>query len=277
MAIQGAIGIGKSSLLSRVRLLMEGFGSDRVCQTVIAVGTKAIRTIDEMARLLLERFVQVDETQQKIKLSLKSIFEFESSEVYRYFKEGRHLAVLSRIIEERHLPDSDLLILAVDEADKCPVPLAQLIRSITTHVQHNGIKNVRFVTAGVTPYFQAMVDEDAGISRFFYKTLTLPPMPEEEAEDLVSTKLVAVRKAAQEEGTNLEIDPSVIDRVVKLSGGHPHLLQLLGSHLIEHENQDPDGILDARDLVNSLRAICYEDRARAYDAIVHVLELRRNA
>jgi hypothetical protein len=71
----------------------------------------------------------------------------------------------------------------------------------------------------------------------------------------------------------LEIPPEIINRIAGLSGGHPHLLQLLGSHLIEHENEDPDGALDARDLVNVLRTICYEDRARVYDSILHTLEM----
>jgi hypothetical protein len=194
VAIQGAIGIGKSSLLSRVRLLMEGFDSAHACETIIAVGTKAIRTIDEAARLLLERFVQVDESQQRFKVSLKGMLEYESSEAYRYFKDGRHVAALGRIIEDRRR-ESELLILAVDEADKCPVPLAQLVRGITTQVQHSGLKNIRFVTAGVSPYFQTMVDEDAGINRFFYKTITVPPMPDDEAEDLVQTKLIALQRA----------------------------------------------------------------------------------
>ena len=63
----------------------------------------------------------------------------------------------------------------------------------------------------------------------------------------------------------LSVDPDVIERTVALSGGHPHLLQLLGSHLIEHEDSDPDGVIDAHDLANSLGRICYEDRARVYD------------
>jgi hypothetical protein len=50
-------------------------------------------------------------------------------------------------------------------------------------------------------------------------------------------------------------------------------LQLLGSHLVEHEEEDPDGIIDSRDLLNSLRRICYEDRARVYDSSIHELEV----
>lgn len=72
---------------------------------------------------------------------------------------------------------------------------------------------------------------------------------------------------------SLEIEPGVIDGIIRLSGGHPHLLQLLGSHLIEHENENPDGKLDSADLTQVLRTICYEDRARVYDSILHMLEV----
>jgi hypothetical protein len=60
---------------------------------------------------------------------------------------------------------------------------------------------------------------------------------------------------------------------VSISGGHPHLLQLLGSHLIEHEDSDPDGIIDSRDLHESFQRICYEDRASVYASMLHELEL----
>jgi hypothetical protein len=277
VAIQGAMGIGKSSLLARVRLLMEGFDSTHSSKSVIAVGDKDVQTVDDAARLLLEAFTQIDEEQNKVLFKLGSLVEIESVEVCSYFKAGRHLAALKRIVEEEYLKmilaDKEFLILAIDEADKCPVPIARLIRSITTHTQQSGVKNVRFIVAGVRPFFQEMVNEDAGINRFFYKTISLLPMPEHEATDLVEAKLIQVVHDAGKNEINLQVDPTVIPRIVNLSGGHPHLLQLLGSHIVENEDSDPDGIINAKDLVDALRKICYEDRARVYDAAIHMLEL----
>lgn len=277
VAIQGAIGIGKSSLLSQVRLLMEGFNSSHKSVSVIIVGDKEITTVDEAARLLLEAFVNIDESSNKFSIKLGEIFEFESSEVCKYFSNGRHLAALKLILEEEtfkmFLNDKELLILAIDEADKCPVPLAKLIRIITTHVQHKGINKLRFILAGVNPYFQTMVNEDPGINRFFYKVINLLPMEVLEATDLVETKLIEVKKKAKEDNLLLRIDPRVINRIIALSGCHPHILQLLGSHLIEHENEDPDGVIDYRDLYTSLRTICYEDRAYVYKTTIDMLEL----
>ncbi|HET6975566.1 MAG TPA: hypothetical protein VFI24_04535 [Pyrinomonadaceae bacterium] len=75
VAIQGAIGIGKSSLLARARLLMEGFSSDHKSRSVMAVGDRDIKTIDEAARLLLEGFVRVDEQHKKVKFKLGSFLK----------------------------------------------------------------------------------------------------------------------------------------------------------------------------------------------------------
>jgi hypothetical protein len=277
VAIQGAIGIGKSSLLARARLVMEGFNSRHRSKSVIAVGDRDVKTVDEAARLVLESFLRVDERHNKVKFKLGSVFEIESAEICRFFTEGRHLALLKRIVEEdnlrRIISGGDMLILAVDEADKCPVPLARLIRSVVTHTQQQGVKRVRFVVSGVSPYYQEMVDEDPGISRFIYKTITLPPLPPDEAQDLIETKFLLVQRSAEQNKIKLEIDPDIAFRIVNLSGGHPHIIQLLGSHIIEQECEDPDGAIDSYDLVNALRRACYEDRARVYDATIHMLDL----
>lgn len=277
VAIQGPIGIGKSSLLARGLLALEGFGTDHSARSLIVVGDKDIADIDAAARLLIERLIEVDERQKRVKFKLGTLFEHESAEITRHFVEGRHLSILKRLVEKDHLAhildQHSYLILAIDEADKCPVALARLIRSVVTHTQQHGVQRVRFLLAGVSPFFQRMVDEDPGIARFFYKTLTLSPLPEAEAWDLLEQKLIRACDWAEEDGGSLRIEESIIPRVVALSGGHPHLIQLLGSHLIEHEDEDPDGEIDARDLVNSLRRICYEDRARVYDATLHNLEV----
>lgn len=277
VAIQGVVGIGKSSLLSRGLLQMEGFDSEQSAKSTISVGDKDVKTVDEAARLVLESLIHVDEKHKKVSFKIGTLFETESTEICRNFAEGRHLAVLKRVVESEFLNgllgNSKLLLLGIDEADKCPIPLARLIRSICTHTQHKGVKRVRFVLAGVTPFFQKMVDEDVGVNRFFYRTVLLKPMSLEDATELIETKLFQVGEAAEKQKITITTDPDVIAKIVGLAGGHPHLLQLLGSHLVIHENEDPDGVVDSRDLVNALRQICFEDRARVYDSIVHMLNL----
>jgi len=277
VVIQGPVGIGKSSLLSRVRLHMEGFQSDHKSRSLVVVGNRNIETIDQAAHLLLSELIEVDEQHRKIGLKIGPVFEFESSEIIHNFKEGRHLAVLKRLLEsdyfDRLTEGADFLILAVDEADKCPVPLARLIRSVSTVTQQQGIKGIRFALAGVTPFFKHVVDEDAGVSRFFYKNINLLPMRPEEADELLHVKLAKVASEAKKLRIEVNVEPELVARIVDLSGGHPHLLQLLGSHLIENEDANPDGIIDKYDLANSLRKICYEDRGSVYESVLHRLEI----
>jgi hypothetical protein len=98
-------------------------------------------------------------------------------------------------------------------------------------------------------------------------------MSAEEATDLLQTKLDKVMEESFKSGLPVEVAPDVVPRIVALSGGHPHILQLLGSYLIEHENEDPDGIINEKDLYNTLMRICYQDRAQTYDGTVHMLKL----
>lgn len=277
VAIQGPIGIGKSSLLARTRLEMEGYQSTSTATTVVAVGHKDILTADDLARSVLEDMVDVDEKSKKLTFKMGSLFQFESGEIYRNFVSGRHVAALSRLLAREYmkqmLQERELLIIAVDEADKCPIACARLLRQITTYAQQHGIMGVRFLLAGVSPFYQQMLAEDAGVSRFIYRTLMLAPMDDDDATDLMETKFELVTADARKQNINLQIDTEIIERVVVLSGGHPHLLQLLGSYLVENENANPDGMIDAQDLTTALRRICYEDRAEVYNTIIHKLEI----
>jgi hypothetical protein len=74
--IQGPMGIGKSSLLAQLRLRIEGFGSDSRAHSIMTVAHREIKTADELARQILERFVEIDETQRKLKLTLPKIVEY---------------------------------------------------------------------------------------------------------------------------------------------------------------------------------------------------------
>jgi hypothetical protein len=277
VVIHGPMGIGKSSLMARARLHMEGFQNERRAESVIIVGNKSIETIDDAARCLVQEMLTIDESHNKIKFSFGPLFEFENSEVIQTFRDKHHLAVAMRTLKaeylQRALDNQRLLIVAIDEAEKCPIPIAQLVRALVTHAQQHGIQGLRFIVTGVSPFFEQMLTEDQGIARFFYKTMSLEPLEPGEAYYLIEEKLKEVVRDARRGGHDLRIVPSVINRVVAISGGHPHLLQLLGSHLIEHEESDPDEVIDSRDLHESLVRICYEDRASVYGGMLHDLEL----
>lgn len=276
VAICGAIGVGKSSLLAHITLHMEGFCSKHNAKTIVAVGNNDLQTVDDVARLLLEEFVQIDERQKKISVKFPKIqlIEWQSTEICRYFKDGRHLSALQRILDYKTLKEEqELLILAVDEGDKCPIPLARFVKSLITYIEHAGIMNVRFLVTGISPFFESMVKVAPGVARIFYKKMEILPLLNYEATELIETKfkdLIASAKAQQQE---IEVDQELTERIAQLSGGHPHLIQLLGSYIVEHENSDPDGLIDGRDLLGALRAICYEARDWVYDPLLHTLEL----
>ncbi len=277
LTIQGPVGIGKSSLLSRILLHMEGFDSQHNSKCVIATAHRDIDGVDEAARLILEKFVSLDEEKKLLKVNLFKIFEVQSHEVYKNFTEGRHLAVLTKLLEKEYLgiglDGREFLIIAIDEADKAPKSLTKLIRVVCNNLQQSGINNVRFVVAGVNPYFKEMSEEDPGIVRFFATPLNVTTMPEYEAEDLIVSKLDECIERSLYDGEEIQYEQEIVDSLVRLSGGHPHLIQLLGWHLIEKEEEEPDGVLNIKDLTDALKTICYEDRVYIYDGMINHLKV----
>lgn len=273
VAVTGPVGIGKSSLVSRLRLELEGFATSDRCGSILTVGHKGVCTVDDAAHLLLSQLVEVDSTSDEFSVHAGSHigFSFQSKTAKEYFSKGRHLAVLQELLLQHAPEHTDLLLLIIDEVDKCSVPVTQMFRAIITKLQFEEVKNVRFVFAGVGSYLQEMNKEDAGIGRFLARPITVHPLPPEDAEDLMSTKLELVRQDAANNHQIIDYSNDIIARLVELSGGHPHLLQYLGYHLIEQEFDDPDGVLSIKDLVGSFRAICYKDRAYFYDPLVYHL------
>lgn len=273
--IQGGIGIGKSSLLAQVRLRIEGFETPQIGETVCIVGYKEIENVDNLARLLLDSFVEIDESSNVFRFKIGGLAEYENREVVKNFTDGGHLATLQRVLAKEFvrgfLEENRLLVIAIDEADKCPVAIARLVRAVSTHVEQEHIEGIRFVVAGVNPYFKDMLDEDQGVQRFFYKRIDLQPMPIEEAQELFQAKLDKVIQDARQRNLKTTVNPDVIGYAVTLSGGHPHVLQLLGSHIVDHENQSDDGIIDKNDMVEALKTICYQDRGYVYDRLLHSL------
>ncbi len=255
---------------------MDGFASNEKCVFVMAVGHGDIKTVDDAALLVLDKLVEVDNTQQKIKIGIPKLISYESTEAYTFFNEGRHLSALSKIVADQsfksQINNAENFIIAIDECEKCSPAIARLMRTLCTEVQLQGIKNLRFVLAGVSPFYQQMADVDRGVTRFIYKSINLEPLDQDSALTLLDDKFKVVATSAERDGESLNIDPEVIDRIAAISGGHPHLLQLLGSHVIEHEFEDPDGCIDIKDLVDSLRTICYESRGRDYDLLIHTMK-----
>ncbi len=273
IAIQGSFGVGKSSLLSRTLLHMDGFDSDEVSTCKIVVGHGDIKTVEDAARMVLEELVDIDSASSELKVGIPDIIQYTSKAAYTLFQEGRHLAALNKILEDsafkNFLVDGGYLIIGIDETEKCAPAVARLFRQVLTKAQLSGINNIRFIFAGVSPFVEKMVSEDQGIIRFIYETINLKPFSIEEARDFMDDKFSIAAKSSHDVGVPMNINPDAVDRIVQLSGGHPHLLQLLGSHVVEHEYNNPDGVIDNADLVGSLEKICYQKRAPVYESLIH--------
>jgi hypothetical protein len=276
VCIEGSFGIGKSSFMSRTLLHMDGFASSEKCVFVMAVAHGDIKTVDDAALLILDKLVEVDNAQKKIKIGIPDLISYESTEAYTFFNEGRHLSALSKVVADQsfksQINNAEKFIIAIDECEKCAPAIAKLLRTLSTEVQHQGIKNFRFILAGVSPFYQQMAEVDRGVTRIIYRSIHLEPLDHDSALCLLDEKFKLVATTAESEGEPLNINPDVIDRIAAISGGHPHLLQLLGSHVIEHEYQDPDGCIDTKDLADSLRTICYESRGRDYDLLIETMK-----
>lgn len=278
VAIQGMVGIGKSSLAYQTRLQMEGFNSDHTSKCIFVVCHKEVNDIDHVARLFLEKIVSVDEVSKKVtwKVPWINIAERISEEVTQNFVEGRHLQVLMRLLEKRHIrtfiDEKDLLILSIDEVDKSPEVIASFIRVVLTETQGNGINNIRFLLSGVQGYFKEMLNEDEGIIRFIPSPMILPPLTEDETLDLLQTKFTEIVNDAIEKGIPISIHPAVIERISQLSGGNPSLIQLLGSRVVLNEVENNDGVIDEKDLIGAFNRVCYRDRGEIYNQIYDLLD-----
>jgi len=260
-------------------LHMDGFASEEVSTYKIVVGHGDIKTIDQAAQLILEELVSIETNSQTLTVGIPNVASYSSTQAYTLFQEGRHLAALSKILEDQAFKEfinkGGYFIIAVDEAEKCAPAVARLFRHVATKSQLNGVNNIRFVFAGVSPFVERMVSEDQGVIRFIYETIELKPFELEEAREFLDDKFSEVVSSAEELDSDLHVDPAVIDRIVQLSGGHPHLLQLLGSHVVEHEYANADGVIDNEDLVGSLEKICYQKRAPVYEALIHDMKIEQ--
>jgi hypothetical protein len=279
--IQGPIGIGKSSLLARA---LDMVAAD-ACDTRIVVADREVQTGEAAARLVLDSLVDLQDEPRgafRMKLGLKFLpgvepnIEVESKAAAKDQREGRYLAALKKILEadykRRQAAARRLLVIGIDEADKAAAPIARLLRSVWTHCQQVGVPDVRFVIAGVSPLHQDMLREDFGIERAFNRAVTLAPMRDTDTHELLVAKFTSVLSDAQRRDIPLRLDPEVIDRIAEVSGGHPHIVQLLGSHIIQRENEQPDGVLSLTDLIGALHRVCYDDRRATYAATLHMME-----
>jgi Cdc6-like AAA superfamily ATPase len=168
----------------------------------------------------------------------------------QYFKD-QAVSVLTNILmglkEEEEQKKYDGLLVILDEVHNAKdiQGIAQLIRSITTTLDVNGLGNISFIIIGYSEAIQIFFEGDPSARRSF-DSISLTGMPHEEAKEVLSKGF----KEAQ-----IEYDEKVLDEKIKFAGGYPHSLQVLGHNLIE---VDTDNYIGAEDWGEAIREAAKE-------------------
>lgn len=276
IAICGPVGIGKSSLLSRLTLMLEGFDAEMKAVCITAMCSKGNEPW-ELARKLCNQFRRV--TQKRVK---ERGFDLQGA-IWKDTVEDRELsgdeyitAVYELLYEISREGRFDYIVVQFDECHSCAPSLASLIRELKEQLEHAGVSEIRFITAGIGAYMNRMLEANAGIGRALQNRFDLIPWSQDETIEFIESKFDEIRDNAATMGLDISIEGTSTDDLpnilYNLSGGHPFLAQLLGAYLIRHENSDPDGVLSPRDLVGAMKEICTRTRKLEYDQMIGSLE-----
>jgi len=105
--------------------------------------------------------------------------------------------------------------------------IAQMLRGISTTLDVNGIGNISFMVIGYSEVVDNFFEGDPSAKRSF-DLIHLTSMPLDEAKDVLVKGLNEVKVSFDEEPL----------KNVKITGGYPHSIQVLGHNLIEVDNND---------------------------------------
>ncbi len=163
----------------------------------------------------------------------------DDGNIEQYFKD-QAVSVLTNIllglkeVEEQSKYDGLLIVLDEIHNAKYIQGIAQLIRSITTTLDVNGLGNISFIIIGYNEAIQSFFEGDPSARRSF-DSIPLTGMPYGEAKEVLVKGFDDVQ---------IEYNQEELDAKVKLAGGYPYSLQVLGHNLIE---VDTNNLIDADD------------------------------
>lgn len=133
----------------------------------------------------------------------------------------------------------DGILIIIDEVHNIKdLPrLASIIRNIVTSLDIDGIGKVSFILIGYKEDVDKFFSEDTS-SRRIFDTEELGTMPNNEAEEILTKGF---------NDAKIEYDLNAIKSNIKVSGGYPHSVQLLGHNLIE---KDKDNLINDEDWID---------------------------
>lgn len=267
--IDGPVGIGKTSLLNHI--LDNYIKQPEPKYNVLSITCTSQMTDDvSIAHEVLQNAKQGTEKSVKWRFGVKGFFERESSTTV---KSGP--ISLIDYFEKYQATNTKLLLLAIDEADKAVSPLSALTRYVMNETNKRKIRCVRLALCGVAPFFVDMLHLDPGLARMFGTPIDLNSFSHSDAEQLIDNKIDALQssEANKPSKNKLRIDKQLKRNFLKISGLHPHLLQLIGYYTVESERENPDGNLNDADILNAIRNVCYGARKSMYDDLFNRIEI----
>ena len=276
LIIDGPVGIGKSSFLSQLILQVTGNYSGQP-KLGIHIEQSCDRSIDSPAKLsqrILGQILDANEKTYKLTIGIPKIVTWEvGSKIAKVPSDEYAIPALCDILGNLAKQADGLVVIAIDEADKCPKQLAQMVRIIMNNLDltQKGFDRIRFILSGVSPFYSDMIQEDPGVARFFYGKFSLLPFSFEDSVQFIEEKFQIVLSSDEATNRDLSVSEDVYSSIARITGGHPHLLQLMGAHVLDHEEDDPDNHINLRDLVGSLRSICFGTRGEVYQKQIHRL------
>jgi hypothetical protein len=275
IVIDGPIGIGKSSLASQIMLEIESSNGKPALGTVYSmICSRSMKTPEDVAARLLAELTESEERTKKTKFLLPKFFEIEYTKANKPADVSRSLRVIRDLLAAAAAEHDRLIVVVLDEADKCASAIAQFMRIILTgaELDQSGLDRIRFIISGISPFYSEMIREDAGIARFVYQRYSLTPFGVDEAIVFLEQKFRLVLDSEDAVNMNLQVDDALYEHIARVTGGHPHLLQLVGSYVIDHEESNPDTFLDKRDLVGCFNRVCFQTRGPVYEQMLHGFE-----
>ena len=166
-------------------------------------------------------------------------FPLDEDNIEQHFKD-QVVSVLTNIllglkeVEKQKKYDGLLIVLDEIHNAKDIQGIAQLIRSITTTLDMNDLGNISFIIIGYSEAIQSFFEGDPSARRSF-DSISLTGMPHEEAKEVLTKGFDEAR---------IGYDKKILDEKVKLAGGYPHSLQVLGHNLIEVDTDNYIGVDD---------------------------------
>lgn len=257
--IQGERGIGKSSLLFYVDILVDGsikmFGGGSFNFLSVPVDLGGCLTQADVVKKIGRGLRSAIGKKQALKERAKGVWDWLSSwEVLgvQYHKADQPLdleEVAEEFVDQLALfslqmgEDLDGVLFLIDEADRPPVEsgLGSYLKLITERLSWRQCSNIVFGLAGL-PGLLARLRESHESSPRLFHTLKLEPLEIDERKQVVR---LGIAEANKKNSIVTSIDDDAVDFLADLSEGYPHFLQQFSYSAFEI---DLDNVISMEDV-----------------------------